>query len=141
MRLEHPPTPPLFDSDNEHTNVPGRQRGGNAESPVSPNSTTGSQAHTFDTSFTSASEADLLDLLAFDEVFPQGTWGTMSSAVMTNTNTNIINPTHGDSHLATPLDFLTTEFVPHAHRNHHRRAPDGFCPQCFDNALAATADY
>lgn len=118
-----------------------RQRSSNAASPVSPYSTTGSQPHSFDTGFTSASEPDLLDLLALDEVFPQGTWGTVSSAVMTNTNTNIINTAHGDNHLATPLDFLTTDFVPHAHRNHHQRAPDGFCPQCFNNALAATTDY
>lgn len=139
LRLEHPPTPPSFDGDNGHANGPGRQHGSNAQSPVSPNSTTGYQAHILDTGLTSASEPNLLDLLAFDQVFPQSTWGTMSSAVMTNTNTNTINPTPGDNHLATPFDYLTTAFIPNAHINHHQRAPDGFCPQCFDNALSGAA--
>lgn len=144
LRLDHPPTPPSFDSDSEHT--PGRQRSliSNAASPVSPNSTTGSQAHTFDTNFTSASEPDLLDAIMEGQVFPQGSWGLMETAVMVGNNsitaTLMENPTHEYNHLATPLD-LTTDFVPHSHLNHHQMAPNGFCSQCFDDALSAAADH
>ncbi|CAM1502066.1 Fc.00g040500.m01.CDS01 [Cosmosporella sp. VM-42] len=128
-----PPTPPgnIYDFNTDLTsNLPTAISSGNAPAAASPSSV-------FD-----------IDYM----VFPLNTWGTMSMAVLlseaseptpagptlpesTNpgSNTNTLNPVNQDDHLMTPLDFVAA-FAPQGHQDHHMLAPDGFCPQCFNDA-------
>lgn len=87
--------------------------------------------------------SNLWDTLGVNQVFPLNTYGPMSMAVgldgssLTEFTTEPNNTL--DNHLPTPQDLIPGNYDPHLHRDHHFRAPDGFCPQCWDDAGAATA--
>ena len=98
-------------------------------------------------------DPNVLDLISQGYAFPLNSWGTMPMAVLLGeasgnthpehtvpdstipeTDTNTLNAVNQDDHLMTPLDFAAV-FNPRGHQDHHMMAPDGFCPQCFNDAV------
>lgn len=78
--------------------------------------------------------ANMLDTIDVNQVFPPNTWGPLSMAVrLDDGSTEFATGTDG----TLDLQNLVPGNFARLHRDHHFLAPDGFCPQCFDDAQEA----